>query len=64
MNLTVTTGKKTYSKYTKENGKNFKYNTEENHQNTKEEEKRRKEQRGTTKTTRKQLTKWQVHTYQ
>jgi len=49
VNLITTTGKKTCSKYTEENGKKCKYNTEENYQNTKKEEKRRKEQRGTTK---------------
>lgn len=49
VNLVITTGKKTCSKYTKENGKKCKYITEENYQNTKKEEKRRKEQRGNAK---------------
>ena len=44
--------------------KESKHNAKEDHQTIREETKRQEEQRKTTKTTRKQLTKWQlVHTY-
>ena len=40
--------------------KGYNHTTKESHQTTKEKSKRRREeQRGTTKTSRKQLTKWQ-----
>jgi len=39
--------------------KEYKHTTKESHQTTKEESNGRKEQRGTTKTARKQVIKWQ-----
>ena len=44
-------------------GKKSKYLTKESQQTMREESKRRKEQRRATKTTIKQVTKWQICTY-
>ena len=60
VNLMVTTGKKLIVNTQKKMRNELKHTAKENHQNTKiERKRRRKEQIGTTKTARKQLTKWQ-----
>ena len=59
MNSKVTTNQKPTMDTQKEERKELKHNTKENHQITREEKKRRKEQRRTTKTIRKQVTKCQ-----
>ena len=55
----VTTKQKPIVNTEKRKRTEYKHTTKASHQTTKEESKRRKEQTGTTKTARKQLTKWQ-----
>ena len=55
----VATNQKPITDTQKIQRKEYKHNTKESHQITREENKRRKEQTRTTKTTRKQLRKWQ-----
>ena len=55
----VTTKQKHILNTQKIKRKEYKHTTKASHHTKKEESKRRKEQRGTTKTARKQLTKWQ-----